>query len=183
MANDPAARDRVIAVASEMFPRLGYEAVSVRDIARMARVAPGHVSTLFGSKAALYAATVPRAGLEASEEVPLSDLGTYLVAAIVHRYRSGEPEPWLQMMRFIEQASGADAPRFVLARRIDTSLTRRLGDNVDGRRRTRMLVALLIGLSETLRTAGLLDGVSRASATEFFDSYARLAQDLVTPPT
>ena len=150
MDSDDQARERLVAVARDMFARHGYEAVSVRDIAR---------------------------------SVPLTDLGSYFVAAIVHRYRRGEPEPWLQMMRYIETASGADAPRYVFARRIDASLTRRLGENVDGRRRTRILVSLLIGLAEALRTAGMLDGASNASFGEFVDSYTRLAQDLVTPPT
>ncbi len=183
MDSDEQARERLLSVAREMFAMHGYEAVSVRDIARNARVAPACVSALFGSKPGLYVAAVPRAGLEAGEQVPLSDLGSYFVAAIVHRYRRGEPEPWLQMMRYIESASGADAPRYVFARRIDASLTRRLGDNVDGRRRTRMLVAVLIGLAEALRTAGMLDGASNASFSEFVESYTRLAQDLVTPPT
>lgn len=183
MDHDDQARQRLVSVAGDMFARHGFEAVSVRDIARNARVAPGCVSSMFGSKAGLYVASIPRAGLEASEQVPLTDLGTYFVAAIVHRYRHGEPEPWLQMMRYIESASGADAPRYVFARRIDASLTKRLGENVDGRRRTRMLVSLLIGLAESLRTAGMLDGASNASFTEFVEAYTRLAQDLVTPPT
>lgn len=183
MDSDDQTRERLLSVARDLFSRHGYEAVSVRDIARNARVAPACVSSLFGSKPGLFVAAVPRAGLEAGEQVPLADLGVYFVAAIVHRYRTGEPEPWLQMMRYIEGAPGADAPRYVFAKRIDSSLTRRLGDNVEGRRRTRMLVAVLIGLAEALRTAGMLDGTSRTSFDEFVDAYTRMAQDLVTPPT
>lgn len=180
---DPGVRDTVAAVARGLFAQHGYEGVSLRDVARHARVTPALVTAAFGNKARLYVEVIEHAGLGASESVPLSDLGEYFVAAIVHRYRTGEPEHWIQSMRYIEGASAKEAPRLVFERRIQQTLTRRLGDNVDGRRRTRLLVSLLIGLSETLRTAGMLDGASTTSFEEFVEAYSAMAQDLVTPPT
>lgn len=180
---DTGVHETITGAARELFTRHGYEGVSLRDVARHARVTPANITASFGNKARLYVSVIDHAGLGASQDVPLADLGEYFVAAIVHRYRTGEPEHWIQSMRYIEHASAKDAPRLVFDRRIQQTLTRRLGDNVDGRRRTRMLVALLIGLAETLRTAGMLDGSSTTSFEEFVESYSSMAQDLVTPPT
>ena len=53
-------RDRLLAVAGELFSREGYDAVSVRDITRRAEANLGAVTYHFGSKEALYHAAIER---------------------------------------------------------------------------------------------------------------------------
>lgn len=53
-------RDRILASAGKLFAARGYSGVSMRDLARAAKVNLGAINYHFGGKAALYHATVRR---------------------------------------------------------------------------------------------------------------------------
>jgi len=58
MTSLASARDRLLAAARELFPRHGYEAVSVRALTARAKVNLGAVTYHFGSKTALFHAAI-----------------------------------------------------------------------------------------------------------------------------
>ncbi|MEU2202372.1 TetR family transcriptional regulator [Isoptericola sp. NPDC019482] len=82
-------RDVVLAGAREEFRERGYEAASVRSVARRAGVDPGTVRHWFGDKTQLFAASLglaeidPAAIVRAAAEGPVESLGERLVRAVV----------------------------------------------------------------------------------------------------
>jgi AcrR family transcriptional regulator len=82
-------RELVLAGAREEFRERGYEAASVRSVARRAGVDPGTVRHWFGDKTHLFTASLglvdvdPAAIVRAAAEGPVAQLGERLVRAVV----------------------------------------------------------------------------------------------------
>jgi len=82
-------RDVVLAGAREEFLERGYEAASVRSVARRAGVDPGTVRHWFGDKTQLFTASLglvdidPAAIVRAAAEGPVESLGERLVRSVV----------------------------------------------------------------------------------------------------
>lgn len=99
-ASDPA-RERLLAVAEELFTRHGFDAVSVRDLTSRAKVNLGAVTYHFGSKEALYHAAIERlaepfaaliAAAAASPGTGLERIDAFVRAALNYMpTRSGGP--------------------------------------------------------------------------------------------
>ena len=103
--------ERLLAVATDLFVRKGYDAVSVRDITGRARANLGAVTYHFGSKEALFHATIDRMGgafverfatLAAGRGTPLER-----IAAIVRMVLA---EPHLPAPVMILRALATDQP-------------------------------------------------------------------------
>jgi AcrR family transcriptional regulator len=87
-AGDPTARAEIITAARHEFADHGYDAVSIRAVARKAGVDPALVHHYFGDKADLFAATVevpirPDRLVAQVLRGPRDDIGTALVRALV----------------------------------------------------------------------------------------------------
>ncbi|MCK9792736.1 TetR family transcriptional regulator [Isoptericola sp. 4D.3] len=82
-------REPVLAAAREEFRERGYEAASVRSVARRAGVDPGTVRHWFGDKTHLFTASLgladvdPAAIVRAAADGPVEGLGARLVRAVV----------------------------------------------------------------------------------------------------
>src|SRR5262245_2569991 len=89
---DPA-RDRLLAVARDLFTRRGYEETSVRDLTSRAKANLGAVTYHFGSKQELYHAAIASMAEPMAERVaaaatsagtPLERIGTIVRAFLDH---------------------------------------------------------------------------------------------------
>ncbi len=82
-------RGEIVAAAREVFLEQGYEAASMRAVARRAGVDPGTVRHWFGDKAHLFAATIGLAEIDpgtvarAAVEGPLDGLGERIVRHVL----------------------------------------------------------------------------------------------------
>lgn len=105
-------RERVLAAAKQLFPRLGLEAATVEAIAEAAGVGPATVYRHFGDKKGLIlaflAAQAPRRAVWALARKPSGDLAADLLqlaqAALQHLVENGS----LIRLAFIEQARGGE---------------------------------------------------------------------------
>ena len=91
-------RDVVLAGAREEFLERGYEAASVRSVARRAGVDPGTVRHWFGDKTQLFTASLglvdvdPAAIVRAAAEGPVESLGERLVRSVVEAWDTDHGE-------------------------------------------------------------------------------------------
>lgn len=117
-AGDSGTKETILSTALEMFADSGYEATSVRAIAREAGVDPGLIRHFFGTKQELFAAavvdrsTISGKLLEALEG-PDEQLGERLVRTYLGLWESPETGPVLQTLFRSAVASEDLAPLFV----------------------------------------------------------------------
>lgn len=115
---DSGTREQILTTALEMFADRGYDATSVRAIARQAGVDPGLVRHFFGSKQKLFTTAVVDRSDVAHQMVdalagPADHLGERLVRAYFTLWESEETGPVLQTL-FRSAVSNEDlAPLFV----------------------------------------------------------------------
>lgn len=93
MTDTTSTRDRILAVARDLFTSRGYDAVSVRDIVTAAQVNLGAITYHFGSKEALYHAAIASiaepfaaklAEIAARPGAPLDRIEAIVRAALSH---------------------------------------------------------------------------------------------------
>ena len=87
-------RDRILAAASEIFARDGYEGATIRNIAAAADINPSMVMRYFGSKEELFSRVARldfQAGLLA--DVPRSQFGEALIRHVIRRWEDPEIGP------------------------------------------------------------------------------------------
>jgi AcrR family transcriptional regulator len=93
MKSSDAARDRLLAVARDLFTRRGYEETSVRDLTSRAKANLGAVTYHFGSKEQLYHEAIASMAEPMAERVaaaasstgtPLKRIGTIVRAFLDH---------------------------------------------------------------------------------------------------
>ncbi|WP_116113991.1 TetR/AcrR family transcriptional regulator [Austwickia chelonae] len=179
-------RQRIQDSAANLFHQYGYAGVTIRGIAEDAGVSPALVMKLFGSKAALYTISTPQVGEPTTAEVPLDELGHYLVGRVVARARTGEKDPWAQGVFLTWQSPD---PRLERDRFLDQVLSHvraHLPDDLDGRDRADTVACLLIGLALALRPMALRDDLDEPAQQPFIDRYVALVQAVLEghpPPT
>lgn len=124
MTNQTDTRDRILEVARDMFTRLGFDSVSIRDIVAAASVNLGAVTYHFGSKEALYHAAIEsmatpfadRIGeLAASPGTPLQRIEMIVRGALEHLL--GNPGPPIVLLRELTSDRPLPPPVAALMRR------------------------------------------------------------------
>lgn len=173
---EPSTQERIRRSASRLFHELGYSGVTIRGVADDAGVSPALVMKLFGSKAALYAASTPEVGMPSTENVLFDDLGNYLVSRVVARIRTGENDPWAQAVFLTWQSPDPDVERRRFVEQVVTHVLRHLPDDEDGRARAHAASCQLIGLALGMWTLGLRDDASPAAQDAFVERYGALVQ-------
>lgn len=169
-------QERIRRSASRLFHELGYSGVTIRGVADDAGVSPALVMKLFGSKAALYAASTPEVGMPSTENVPFDELGNYLVMRVVARIRTGENDPWAQAVFLTWQSPDPDVERRRFVDQVVTHVLRHLPNDDEGRARAHAVSCLMVGLALGLRTLGLRDDAPQAAQDAFIERYCGLVQ-------
>ncbi|GAB77151.1 transcriptional regulator, TetR family [Austwickia chelonae] len=172
-------RQRIQASAGRLFHQHGYAGVTIRGIAEDAGVSPALVMKLFGSKASLYTISTPQVGASTTAEVPLDELGHYLVGRVIARARTGEKDPWAQGVFLTWQSPEPRLERDRFLDQVVSHVRAHLPDNRDGHDRADTVTCLLIGLALALRPMQLRDDLDEPSQQAFIDRYAALVQDVL----
>lgn len=92
-------RDRILAAASEIFAREGYEGATIRSIAAAADINPSMVMRYFGSKEQLFSRVAKldfQGGYLAG--VPRSQFGEALIRHVIRRWEDPEIGPAMAAM-------------------------------------------------------------------------------------
>lgn len=174
--SEPSTQERIRRSASRLFHELGYSGVTIRGVADDAGVSPALVMKLFGSKAALYAASTPEVGMPSTEDVPFAELGNYLVSRVVARIRTGETDPWAQAVFLTWQSPDPDMERRRYFDQVAVHVMRHLPDDPVGRERGYAACCQLVGLALGLRTLGLPEGTSAEEHDALITRYGALVQ-------
>jgi AcrR family transcriptional regulator len=147
-----AAREDILAAARALFSSIGWEATSVRAIARRADVDPGLVLHYFGDKERLFteAMTIPMSPGQAAAEVvpgPRSAIGRRLIEFFLRIWE--DPQQREQMMGLLRGATTsrhvADMLREALTERVLAPIGESLGAS-DAALRMDLCSSLLIGI-------------------------------------
>ncbi|MDE3150982.1 MAG: TetR/AcrR family transcriptional regulator [Gemmatimonadota bacterium] len=124
MTDATTTRDRILAVATDLFTRRGYDAVSIRDIVAAANVNLGAVTYHFGSKQALYHAAIESitepfarrvAALAAAPGTPLDRIEAIVRGALAHLLDN--PGPPIVLLRELSNDRPLPPPLAALMRR------------------------------------------------------------------
>lgn len=168
-------RGRIRQAAATLFGERGYHDVTVREIADAAKVSPGLVIKLFGSKAELYTVastiTVPLAELE----IPRDRLGRALVQQILNRRDAGANEPWATLVPRISQSPTPEATQRELRSTYLAGLAAIIGDTTNDRIHATAVACQLLGLAEGVRVAGYF-APTDIDSDEVVDLYAAAVQ-------
>ncbi len=152
-ANPEDTKSRILAAAAAEFAEHGYEAASIRSIARRAGVDPRLVHHYFDDKSALVAAVVavplrPDRIVQGALDGPRDELGARLLRALLAAW--GNPNLRPAAAAAIRSAMGqgpvARMLREFLRREIMLRLATRLGDAEDAEVRAELAASQLVGL-------------------------------------
>ncbi len=149
---DADTRGAIIAAARAEFGDSGYNATTIRAVARRAEVDPALVYHYFGDKPTLYMATVelpmdPRRIREAAGSSPSSP-GTELVAQFLAQWELGPGRPGQRFVTVVQAVSSSPE----VARTMREFLTERvwvdaLEDDETAHWRRALVSSLLVGLA------------------------------------
>lgn len=174
----PTTRETIVAVAQTLFAERGYTATTIKDVADRAGFSPAMVMKVMGSKAELYAAAAP-SDLPADEPEGRDEaIGFTLVRNIVERRDAGEAERWATLPFLIHEAPPQESVATDLTERFLKAVSDRIGDTTEGRLRSQLVIALLVGLAGTIRTMGLLTPGDLTSE-DLITRYGALVQVVV----
>lgn len=154
----PSSRDAVLDSAGRLFGARGYRAVTVRDIASDAGVSAALVMKLYGSKEKLFAAAQPDESLLQELDVPVAELGTHLVFRVLIRRERGQKEPWALLPFTIQDSPTPETARTETRELYVASIADLIRDTTPERRYASLVVALMAGFGEAVRTLGLFEG-------------------------
>lgn len=145
-------RAAILAAATEEFAALGYEATSLRSVARRAGVDPALVHHYFGNKADLFAQTLqvplrPDRIIASLAEGPRDDLGFRLIRTLLQHW----DDPTLQkvglaiLRRALGHRAGAVLLREFLSREVFARVARAVGSE-DAEMRASLVSSQVIGV-------------------------------------
>lgn len=149
---DADARSQIVAAASKEFLAHGYDAVSMRAIARRAGVDAGLVHHYFSDKAELFAeaVSVPIRPDQIIRDVlhgPRDSIGVNLVTAALTAMESGKARD--RVISLIRTALGHDFAATMLRQFLVREVMRRIADELgvdDGELRATAVASQLVGL-------------------------------------
>ncbi|UVJ39323.1 TetR/AcrR family transcriptional regulator [Arthrobacter sp. CJ23] len=150
-------REAILASASRLFGDRGYRSVTVRDIASDAGVSAALVMKLFGSKEKLFAAAQPNERLLGELNVPREELGAAMVFRVLMRREREMQEPWAMLPFTIQDSPDPVATRAETQARYLGNIAALIGDTTPNRHHAAVVVSLMIGFGESVRTLGLFD--------------------------
>lgn len=152
-ANSADTRARILEAATAEFGERGYEAASIRSIARRAAVDPALVHHYFDDKAALVAEVVavplrPDRIVNGALDGPLEELGARLLRAVLAAWDSPtvRPAAAAAMRSAIGHGPVARMLREFLRREIMHRLASRLGDVPDAEVRAELAATQVVGV-------------------------------------
>ncbi|TYL50299.1 TetR family transcriptional regulator [Agromyces mariniharenae] len=152
-ANPDDTKARILAAAAAEFGERGYEAASIRSIARRAHVDPRLVHHYFDDKSALVAEVVavplrPDRIVQSALDGPIDELGARLLRAVLAAWGnpSVRPAATAAMRSVIGQGPVARMLREFLRREIMLRLAARLGDAADAELRAELAASQVVGI-------------------------------------
>ena len=152
-ANPDDTKARILAAAAAEFGERGYEAASIRSIARRAHVDPRLVHHYFDDKSALVAEVVavplrPDRIVQGALDGPIDELGARLLRAVLAAWGnpSVRPAATVAMRSVIGEGTVARMLREFLRREIMMRLAARLGDAADAELRAELAASQVVGI-------------------------------------
>lgn len=170
-------REAILASAGRLFGERGFRGVTVRDIAADAGVSAALVMKLYESKQKLFAAAQPNERLLGELNVPREELGTALAYRVLMRRERGLQEPWAMLPFTIQDSPDPDAARAETRERYLAHVADLIGDTTPERRHAAMVVTLMIGFGEAVRTLELFDGAESDEAAAYYGALVQAQID------
>ncbi|MEV4317877.1 TetR family transcriptional regulator [Actinocrispum sp. NPDC049592] len=155
-----ASRAALLDAAAELFAERGYDRTTVRDIAGRAGVNQALLFRYFGSKEALYAAVVARAGRDKLAEVPPNELFAQLLRGILDR-QAGQDHSSQIMLR----SSAEDVSVKAIGQELGQDYIRALSvltDAPEADLRAHLVLAWIVGI-DLMRADGGLSPLASAN--------------------
>lgn len=149
---DSGTRARILAAARESFTARGYDATTVRAVARQAGVDPALIHYFFGTKDALFAASLelpvnPREVVDELVAGGLDGLGERMVALLLGVWEEPGGSPLLAMLRSaVAHEEAAAMVRQFLGREVIGRLARAV-DAPDPELRASLCASQIVGLA------------------------------------
>ncbi|TDC78326.1 TetR/AcrR family transcriptional regulator [Streptomyces hainanensis] len=184
----PATRDRILAAARAEFAERGYDAASIRGIARVAEVDQALVHHYFGTKEQVFGAAVAAAAAPATDnlslrpDVPPEQLGQWLTGVFFRVWENPVTRaPILAIARSaITNDTAAGIFRTFIAGQLVGRITERL-DAPDARLRAELAAAQLVGVM-MLRYILRVEPLASADAEELVARLVPAVQHHLTGP-
>lgn len=152
-ANRDDTKARILEAAAAEFGERGYEAASIRSIARRAHVDPSLVHHYFDDKSALVAEVVavplrPDRIVQGALDGPIDELGARLLRGVLAAWDNPKVRPAAAtaMRSVIGQGPVARMLREFLRREIMLRLATRLGDAEDAELRAELAASQVVGI-------------------------------------
>ncbi|WP_235508421.1 TetR family transcriptional regulator [Agromyces sp. Soil535] len=152
-ANRDDTKARILEAAAAEFGERGYEAASIRSIARRAQVDPSLVHHYFDDKSALVAEVVavplrPDRIVQGALDGPVEELGARLLRAVLAAWDNPKVRPaaTTALRSVIGQGPAARMLREFLRREIMLRLATRLGDAGDAELRAELAASQVVGV-------------------------------------
>jgi AcrR family transcriptional regulator len=149
-----ATREALLDAAVELFAERGYDRTTVRDIAGRAGVNQALLFRYFGSKEALFAAVVARAGRDKLAESPPEELFARILRAVLEAGHAEHPD---NAMRIMLRSGGEDAAASEIRRELTEDYVRvfaGLTDSPDGDLRAQLVLAWIVGIDLVRSVSG-----------------------------
>jgi AcrR family transcriptional regulator len=147
---DPDTRGVIVSAARAEFSQHGYNAATMRAIARRAQVDPALVYHYFKDKAALYAVTLslpgdPRQIMQQVKQAPASP-GARLVTGFLAQWEASE-NPGTAFVNLVQAISSSPEAARGLSEFLSDRIWAPLAENEQARWRTTVISAELMGLA------------------------------------
>lgn len=158
--NSSRTRQDLLEAATELFGERGYERTTIREIGDKAGADPSLIARYFGSKAALYLATLP----DDAESEPTNLLDPARIEATIRRVHKVGPSPVLQA---VVRAHDDPAVQSTASARVDKKITGGIERQMreegleSPRLRAQLAVAVLAGVALG-RASGTLEELAGA---------------------
>ncbi|GGZ14541.1 TetR/AcrR family transcriptional regulator [Streptomyces poonensis] len=187
-ADLPAARDRILDAAREVFSERGYDKTSVRGIAKAAGVDPALVHHYFGSKEQVFEAAVSVTfapamdAPKAIEEGPLDGVGERLTRFVLGVWE--DPVTRTPLLAVVRSAVNNETAAAVFRRIIATHVLRRIVARLavpDAELRAELAAAQLVGMV-MLRHVIKVEPLASADPEKIIARVAPVVQGHLTSP-
>ncbi|MCV7279305.1 TetR/AcrR family transcriptional regulator [Mycolicibacterium flavescens] len=145
-------RDRILAVARELFARNGIDKTSIRAIAAQADVDPALVHHYFGTKTQLFAAAIhipidPMDVIGPLKKVPVEDIGRTLPSLLLPLWDSEAGKGFIATLRSLLAGNDPSLVRSFLQEVIAKEVGSRVDDPPgSGRLRVQFVASQLVGV-------------------------------------
>ncbi|MCG3173319.1 MAG: HTH-type transcriptional regulator BetI [Myxococcota bacterium] len=184
-AEKSAAREAILAAASELFAERGMDGASIRDIASRAGVDPALVHYFFGDKDRLFKTAIrPPYSLEEILEVmrsPREDLGRNLARFALVTVFEERSEAASALLRTVISTPGGPAiMRGVIENVVAPVIGSALGGE-DGRLRAQMAASWMLGLF-VIRRIIRVNPLAGLEAERLVELVAPILQQILTGP-